>query len=410
MKSLNHSFQKALAMIGLACLATLVPDLLPHSSTALQGATEAGNTLSFPDQGKQDADFAPKDWKIWKTATGDLNGDGRPDKAFIIVPKDDDPEKLPQNTKAVRVVLVALKNADGSLKTDCKNFGAIFNGQAAAAFGLNSVQIAIDHSVITLTNAGGGADTQSIVAKFSKPQNWDKMVMIGLKRSTYNHKELKQTDWQQDLQSGLVTSTATTWQDDGHGNKKKGSEKSQTQKFYRMRAGYIMLSPKIDARIDAKEWPGLDLKLNSRDDIIAGKELCKGANDFGVTLGALHDLTCLYIRGGIYGTHLDPGDKLVLFDAQGNEIAPKEVKANFSSTLTVFETRYEIKELNDRRLEQKGWVLPLGIEVQNIDPKTKKPRIILSTSASKKMPGGILICKNPGLPLMAHWNLTLPDE
>jgi hypothetical protein len=87
-----------------------------------------------------------------------------------------------------------------------------------------------------------------------------------------------------------------------------------------------------------------------------------------------------------------------------------EVKTNFSSTLTVFEARYEIKELNDRRLEQKSWVLPVGLEVQNIDPKTKKPRIIVSTSASRKVPGGILICKNPGLPLMAHWNLMLPDE
>src|ERR1700729_1281521 len=93
MKSRNHSFQKGLAMISLACLATLIPGLYPHSPADLQGATEAGAVLAFPDQGKQDADFAPKDWKIWKTATGDVNGDGRPDKAFIIVPKGDDPEK-----------------------------------------------------------------------------------------------------------------------------------------------------------------------------------------------------------------------------------------------------------------------------------------------------------------------------
>ncbi len=405
----EHSIHKLLALFSLAFLATLLPDLSQSSAPSLPQARAAGNVLTFPDVAKSESDFAPPGWKIWQTASGDLNGDGRADKAFIIVPKGEDPEKPSLDANSMRVVLVALKNADGSFKCDCKNFGAIYTGQAAVAFGLKTVKIAIDKGVLSITNAGGAKNTQSIVAKFSKPENWEKTEMVGLSRSDFHLDELKQSDWQQDLRTQLVTSSSTTWQNDGNGNKKSGSEKTETQKFYRLRAGCIMLAPKIDARIDAKEWPGLDLTLNGKN-IVAGKELAKSDTEFVATIGALHDVSSLFIRAGIYGNHLDPGDRMVLFDAQGKEISPAETKTKFSSTFTIFESRYEMKQLKDRRNEQKSWTLPVSIEVQNMDAKTKQPRIILSTSQSRKVPGGVLICKNPGLPLMAHWNLSLPDE
>jgi hypothetical protein len=410
MKSGAHRPGRRLSMLTLACLAILLQGSLPRSGADLSAIVRAANVLTFPDHGKTENDFVPSGWKIWKSATGDLNGDGRPDKALIIVQKDDNPENPSQTLKPVRVILVAIQSPDGSLKTEVKNFNAILSGQPATDFGLNSVKIVIDHGNLILTNAGGGTNAQTVVATFHK-HDWEEMVLVDLTRSSCNLKEHKQSDWHHDLKTGLVVSSLTTWQDDGHGKRKKGSDKTQTQKYYLLRVGQITYAPKIDAKIETREWPGVEIGLNSRDNLVAGKELCKGPNDFGITLGALHIRNSLFICGAIYGTHLDPEDKFVLFDAKGNEIPPKETKTDFSSTLTIFESRYEFKELSDNLNAQKCWLLPLGIEVQNIDPKTKKPRIILSTNpGGRKSPAGILICKSARPLLMAHWNLGVPDD
>lgn len=118
----------------------------------------------LPAQAKNAASFVPAGWKIEEQLTGDLNGDSRPDYVLKLIEdkREKDDEGIP--TERGRALVIALVNADGSLKRagvadkllQCTRCGGAFYGMVETPAGVTiekgTVVVEQDHGSRNLTN------------------------------------------------------------------------------------------------------------------------------------------------------------------------------------------------------------------------------------------------------------------
>lgn len=134
----------------------------------------------IPLTAKNENAFIPSNCKIEQTADSDLNGDGRPDKALLLL-ENENPGEAGRFINKQRLLLVLLDVGSSGYKRVGMNSAIVLGTQEGGVKGA-FVETSIKDGVLIVKNAGGSADGWSELMRFRWNKTTGKLMLIGLDR------------------------------------------------------------------------------------------------------------------------------------------------------------------------------------------------------------------------------------
>ena len=403
-----------LTTITRGCLAAVV----------LCAPTSAQETKRPPLQVPEAADtvskFVPRGWRLEEgtLAESDLNGDGRPDAAFVISNGGSNAD-VNEPSFVKHVLILALRGRDGKLHRSIVNDAAVFDGDEGGVFGDPFQKLSIERGVVTIEHYGGSRDRWAFTHKY-RFQNgqWE---LIGLEIGSTDTLDLEHYDDQDiNLSTGQVNAREKG-KDRGdrivHSPEVNGS-------YYELQVLPVDRAPMIDGSVTPGEWPGYTVRLNDRGNVYRNRQLWAGANDLSAQLHAVRVGDDLFLCAQVTDNEATAGDTVRLVNKRGQIIRPRESKTLPSGRGYVFEARYSLKEIArtltayDKYIvenlemlvdpssvygDSQGFQLPVSVEVIDVDTSSvPKARGVLSTRlVGSPFPGAIRIFRKGALVLVS---------
>jgi hypothetical protein len=374
--------------------------------------------LTIPEAADTAAKFVPRGWRLEPEALkeADLNGDGRPDAAFVISNGGD----ASDSNVVKHVLILALRGSDGKLHRSVVNDAAVLDGDEGGVFGDPFQGLSIARGVVVIQHYGGSRDRWSFTHKY-RYQNgqWE---LIGLEVGSTDTLDLEHYDDQDiNLSTGLVNA------------KKKGRDGSDGRiihtpeisgSYYELQVSPGEKAPTIDGKLAPGEWPGYTVRLNEKSSVYRGRQLWTGVNDLSAQLHAVRVGEDLFLCAQVTDNEVTAGDTVRLVNKSGQIISPRESKMVASGNGYVFEARYSLKEIarllktEDKYVvenldmaldsssaygDSQGFQLPVSVEIVDVDNSaTPKARGVLSTRLSgSPYSGAIRIFRKGGLILLS---------
>jgi hypothetical protein len=373
--------------------------------------------LQVPEAADTAAKFVPRGWRLEDETLkeADLNGDGRPDAAFVISHGGD------ANDSGVvkHVLILALRGSDGKLHRSVVNDAAVFDGDEGGVFGDPFQGLSVARGVVAIQHYGGSRDRWSFTHKY-RYQNgqWE---LIGLEVGSTDTLDLEHYDDQEiNLSTGLVNA------------KKKGRDGPDGEiiptpeiggSYYELQVSPVEKAPTINGKLAPGEWPGYTVRLNDKSSVYRGRQLWTGINDLSAQLHAVRVGEDLFLCAQVTDNNVTSEDTVRLVNKRGQIIRPRESKKGASGNGYVFEARYSLKEIarflktEDKYIvenlemtldpasvyaDSQGFPLPVSVEIVDVDKAFVPARGVLSTRmAGSPFPGAIRIFRKGTLVLVS---------
>ena len=364
--------------------------------------------LQVPETADTAAKFVPRGWRLEDESLkeADLNGDGRPDAAFVI----SNGGGANDSNVVKHVLVLALRGADGKLHRSIVNDGAVLDGDEGGVFGDPFQGLSVARGVVAIQHYGGSRDRWSFTHKY-RYQNgqWE---LIGLEVGSTDTLDLEHYDDQDiNLSTGLVNAKQKG-RDGRDGRIIHTPEISGS--YYELQVSPVDKAPTIDGKFAPGEWPGYTVRLNDKSSVYRDRQLWTGANDLSAQLHAVRVGDDLFVCAQVTDNDVTPGDTVRLVNKRGLIIKPRESKIGASGNGYVFEACYSLKEIasalkaEDQYIvenlemtldpssvygDSQGFQLPVSVEIVDVDNSaTPKARGVLSTRLSgSPFPGAIRI-------------------
>jgi hypothetical protein len=362
-----------------------------------------------PEAADTAAKFVPRGWRLEPETLkeADLNGDGRPDAAFVISNGGD----ANDSTVVKHVLVLALRGSDGKLHRSVVNDATVLDGDEGGVFGDPFQGLSIARGVVAIQHYGGSRDRWSFTHKY-RYQNgqWE---LIGLEVGSTDTLDLEHYDDQDiNVSTGLVNA------------KKKGKDvgdrilhtREISGSYYELQVLPVEKAPTIDGKLTPGEWPGYTVRLND-------KKLWTGANDLSAQLRAVRVGEDLFLCAQVTDNDVTAGDTVRLVNKRGLIIKPRESKMSASGNGYVFEARYSLKEIalflktEDKYIvenlemtldpssvygDSQGFQLPVSVEIVDVDKSSAPAHGVLSTRLiGSPFPGAIRIFRKGTLVLVS---------
>ena len=394
----------------------LAAAILAAAVCALTSAQEIKRPpLKVPETADTAAKFVPNGWRLESETLkeADLNGDGRPDAAFVISHGGDANDSV----VVKHLLVLALRGGDGKLHVSVVNDAAVLDGDEGGVFGDPFQGLTVERGVVAIQHYGGSRDRWSFTHKY-RFQNgqWE---LIGLQVGSTDTLDLEHYDDQDiNLSTGLVNAKK-------RGRDGRDGEIIPTREiggsYYELQVSPVEKAPVIDGVVTPKEWPGYNIRLNEKSKVYRNRQLWAGANDLSAQLHAVRLGEDLFLCAEVTDNEVTAGDAVRLVNKRGLIIKPRESKAKPVNQGYVFEARYSLKEIATAlKTEEKyvvenlemvldaasaygdsqGFQLPVSVEVIDVDKSSASARGVLSTRlVGSPFPGAIRIFRKGALVL-----------
>jgi hypothetical protein len=296
--------------------------------------------LSVPESADLAASLVPKGWRIEAETLNqaDLNGDGRPDAAFVISNGGSDATGADASLVVKHVLVLALRGSDGRLHRSLVNDAAVLDGDEGGVMGDPFQSLSVERGAIVIGHYGGSRDRWSFTHRY-RFQN-EKWTLIGLTIGNTDTLNLEHFDNQDiNLSTGLVQAG------------EKGGDDEERQKpersgsYYELEAPLIDKAPMIDGQVAADEWPGYNVRLNQKQHVLRNPQLWRDANDLSVKLHAVYSGADLFLCAEVTDNEVTAGDAVRLVNKRGLVIKPLESKLVPNANGYIFEARYSLKAM-----------------------------------------------------------------
>jgi len=146
--------------------------------TAIASASE--DTLpvkQIPHQGHALRDFVPRGWMVEQEVSGDLNGDGAPDRAAILVENKPDMDKDGAINERQRGLIILLSAAGNSLQLAGTNDSIL---QCTTCGGVKGgVSMEIKKGVVIISQMSGSREFTYVTWRFRLDANTARFLLIG---------------------------------------------------------------------------------------------------------------------------------------------------------------------------------------------------------------------------------------
>lgn len=363
---------------------------------------------SIPDAADSAAGFVPAGWRLLEAAEGDLNGDGRADMALVAAHDEEQSEPNETTWQEPRLLVIALRDGGGKLRRSAAAAGAVMCRGCGGVFGDPFAGVSIERGAVVVNHYGGSRERWAFADRFR--YEGDRWVHIG---ETERHMDSTNPDLEEERDANLVTGLVI---ESARGRPRGNYRRA----FYELRAGRVERAPVLDGRLSAEEWPGTTVKLEGKDNVVAGATTWKGAADASARLGAVYTGGDLYLRAEVTDDSVVAGDEVRLVGRNGQVVKPLETKTVASGGGYVVESRYATKtlgidEIEARVNELKGYgataedlpedrVLRASIEVVDADAGQKLSSVLSTSRGGRKYPGTIRLTPRPGPPLLLNFD------
>jgi hypothetical protein len=332
--------------------------------------------------------FVPPGWR----AEGgmpkeiDLNGDGKPDAAFVISNGRFDATGS-EPTVVKHVLILALRGDDGKLHRSIVSDAAVLDGDEGGAFGDPFEDFSIEQGAVVIMHYGGSSDRWGYTHRYRyQDGQW---VLIGLNFGNTDSTNLEHYDNHEiNLTTGLVEASE---KGDYEGRPKKPEIRGS---YYELEVLPVDKAPRIDGYIAPGEWPGYTVRLNERGQVYRRRQFWRGREDLSAQLHAVRSGKDLFVSAEVSDNEVSAGDSVRLVTRRGLVIKPLESKLRPSGKGYVFEARYALENLvrvsNQGLRDQldpsyetagfEGFQLPVAVEIVDVDGSAApKSRSVLST-------------------------------
>jgi hypothetical protein len=381
-----------------------MPLLLTMSLGTAIGQEVKRPPLRVPEVASTPAAFVPKGWEIHSETLKevDLNGDGRPDAAFVISTGKNDLNAEGELQFVKPVLVLALRGSDGKLHRSIVNDGAVLDGNEGGVFGDPFDSLRVERGAVVISHYGGSRDRWSYTHRY-RYQN-GQWMLIGLTTANTDTLDLEHFDEQDvNLSTGLVEANQKGDYETPEGKKSRKPEISGS--YYELEAFPVEKAPIVDGQISAGEWPGFIVRLNSKQNAYRNPTLWRGVDDLSAQLHAARIGESLFVCAEVTDNEVTAGDTVRVVTKRGIPLKPVESKItpNPNGKGYVFEARYSLKGIGKlanpsdqyagEELESflhpsedegvsdfSGFQLQLAVEVVDVDDsQVPKARSTLST-------------------------------
>jgi|GEM_PF-1966171 len=352
--------------------------------------------LRVPEVADTVLQLVPPGWRAeeGKTKEIDLNGDGKPDVAFVISNGRFDATGPAESTVVKHVLILALRGDDGKLHRSVVSDDAVLDGDEGGAFGDPFEDLTIEKGAVVITHYGGSRDRWGYTQQY-RYQN-GQWMLVGL--SFGNTDSLAPNDHFDNHEINLTTGLVRASEKGDYEGRPKKPEISGD--YYELETLTVDHAPRIDGEIDSGEWPGYTVNLNQKDQVYRGRRLWHGREDLSAQLHAVRVGKELFLSAEVVDNEVSAGDSVRLVTKRGLVIKPLESKLRPGGKGYVFEARYSLESLakasglsdpdmlealrNDPLAgagsDLEGLQLPLAVQIIDVDGSAApKARSVLST-------------------------------
>jgi hypothetical protein len=363
--------------------------------------------------------FVPPGWRAEEGMPKeiDLNGDGKPDAAFVISNGRFDATGS-EPTVVKHVLILALRGNDGRLHRSIVSDAAVLDGDEGGAFGDPFEDFSIEHGAVVIMHYGGSSDRWGYTHSYRfQDGQW---TLIGLNFGNTDSTDLEHYDNREiDLTTGLVEASE---KGDYEGRPKKPKISGA---YYELEVLPVDKAPRIDGDIAPGEWPGYTVRLNEKGQVYRRRQFWRGREDLSAQLHAVRFGKELFVSAEVSDNEVSAGDSVRLVTKRGVIIKPLESKLRPAGKGYVFEARYALENLarvsnpgDTYALEAlrdhtdplagagddlEGFQLPVAVEIVDVDGSAApKSRSVLSTRlVGSPYNGGIRIFRKGTLILIS---------
>lgn len=368
--------------------------------TVLASASQAQDEikrppLRVPEVGDNALKFPPPGWRAetetWKEV--DLNGDGKPDAAFVISNGGSGATGVEEPSIVKHVLVLALRGADGRLHRSIVSDDAVLDGDEGGAFGDPFESLSIEKGALVIMHYGGSRDRWGYTHRYRyQGGQW---MLIGLSFGNTDSLDLEHFD-NHDI--NLMTGAAEASKKGDYEGRPKHPEISGS--YYELEVLPVDQAPGIDGSAGPGEWPGYTVRLSEKSQVYRNRRLWHGPGDLSAQLHAVRVGQDLFLSAQVTDNEVEPGDLVRLVTKKGLVIKPLESKLKPGGKGYVFEARYSLETIakasqpgDKYALEAlqtfvspssggslEGLELPVAIEIIDVD-RSSAPRVrgVLST-------------------------------
>jgi hypothetical protein len=351
--------------------------------------------LRVPEVVDSVSQFVPPGWRFEGVPQEvDLNGDGRPDVAFVISNGGGSGVGAAEPAIVKHALVLALRGDDGKLHRSIVSDAAVLDSDEGGAFGDPFESLTIERGAVVIMHYGGSRDRWGDTHRYRyQGGQW---VLIALNFGNTDSINLEHYDNHDiNLTTGLVEAS------------EKGNYEGQPKKpeisgsYYELEALPVDKAPRIDGDIAPGEWPGYTVRLNEKGQVYRNRRLWRGQDDLSAQLRAVRSGKYLFVSAEVIDNEVSAGDSVRLVTKRGQVIKPQESKLRPSAKGYVFEARYKLEDLvkvsnpgdtyavealqehlgsSDKSGDLEGFQLPLAVEIVDVDGSAApKVRSVLST-------------------------------
>jgi hypothetical protein len=353
--------------------------------------------LLVPEAADSALHLVPQGWRLEPEMLkeADLNGDGRPDAAFVISNGGSGAPGVEESSVVKHVLILALRGNDGMLHRSIVSDAAVLDGDEGGAFGDPLEELSIERGAVVIMHYGGSRDRWGYTHRYRyQDGQW---MLIGLNFGNTDSTNLEHYDNHEiNLTTGLVEASE---KGDYEGRPKKPEISGS---YYELEVLPVEKPPSIDGYIAPGEWPGYTVRLNEKGQVYRHRQLWRGRNDLSAQLHAVRSGKDLFVLAEVIDNEVSAGDSVRLVTKRGAIIKPLESKLRPGGKGYVFEARYSLESLvrgskpgdtyavealrdqtdplTGAGGDLEGFQLPVAVDVVDVDASvTPKARSVLST-------------------------------
>ncbi|MCB1209818.1 MAG: hypothetical protein KDK97_10845 [Verrucomicrobiales bacterium] len=343
------------------------------------------------ERGATAAAFVPKGWEQEVLLEADWNGEKRKDVAIVIQRKD-------ERESIVRLLVLALRDQDGSLRRSAVSDEAVLNGDEGGVYGDPFLGIKAERGALVIEHYGGSNWRWSMVHRYRYQKGrWDLIGQTDVSSFTVDEQYLSTVD--RNLSTGFVERVfhpQTHYTMDGLDLQERLMLKQPEAHYWQVQAAFGKAAPTIDGKISPNEWPAYTLKLSRKEQVTGNAAQWKGVTDCSAGLRATVTTDAVSLCAEVTDDDVTAKDGMHLLTLGGAEIPPAAVKRQATATGFIQELRWEraalCKVLSDSSnlwldpgSEVSGGDPPVGelpVVISLIDDDAGQPSVILSTRPS----------------------------
>lgn len=350
-------------------------------------------------------DFVPKGWRLLGKATGDLNDDGRAD-AVVVAAHDAESGEPTDVWEEPRLLIIALGEG-GRLRLSAVSADVVLCRGCGGVFGDPFEGVLVERGAVVVMHYSGSRNRWAYTDRFRlQDKQWTHIGATEAHMDTLDPSYDERRDV--NLSTGLVIET-------GH----KG-RRSYKREYYEVRAARIERAPVLDGAISETEWPGVVVRVASKENVVQGTGAWSGAEDLSARVGALWKGDELFVRAEVTDDSVTEGDGLRLVTKGGQVVKPLETRRTAREKGYAVEARYSLKslgieEIEARIKELRGYgaserdipedrSLRVAVEIVDEDAAQKIPSVLSTSRGGRKYPARIRLTRRAGVPLLSDFD------